>query len=107
LLCLNLDVSSFDAFKGFLEAFAATTSSPPTALVERDWREQIHQTLGEYLREINTTLSALTRAQKIDAVRALDAKQLFSTRNATQHVAEILEVSRATVYNWLSEARNQ
>jgi predicted transcriptional regulator YheO len=37
----------------------------------------------------------------------LDAKQLFSTRNATQHVAEILEVSRATVYNWLNEARNQ
>ena len=106
LLCLNLDVSSFDAFKGFLEAFAAT-SSPPTALVERDWREQIHSALGEHLCEINTPLPALTRAQKIDAVRALDAKQLFATRNATQHVAEILEVSRATVYNWLNEARNQ
>ena len=107
LLCLNLDVSSFDAFKGFLEIFTATTSSPPMALVEHDWREQIHSVLGEHLREINTPLHALNRAQKIDALRALDAKQLFATRNATQHVAEILEVSRATVYNWLNEARNQ
>jgi D-arginine utilization repressor len=106
LLCLNLDVSSFDVFKGFLEMFTATASSPPTALVERDWREQIHSALGEHLREINTPLHALTRVQKIDAVRTLDAKQLFATRNATQHVAEILEVSRATVYNWLNEARS-
>ena len=107
LLCLNLDVSSFDAFRGFLEIFAATTMSPPAALIERDWREQIHSALAAHLREIDTPLSALTRVQKIDAVRALDAKQLFATRNAAQHVAEILNVSRATVYNWLSEARNQ
>ncbi len=107
LLCLNLDVSSFDAFSAFIDLFTATASSPPTALIERDWREQIHAALGQHLREVNTPLPALTRAQKIDAVRALDAKQLFSTRNATQHVAEILNVSRATVYNWLNEARNQ
>ena len=106
LLCLNLDVSSFDAFRGFLEALTATTLSPPAALVERDWREQIHSALAAHLREIDTPLPALTRAQKIDAVRALDIKQLFSTRNAAQHVAEILNVSRATVYNWLKEARN-
>ncbi len=107
LLCLNLDVSSFDAFKGFLEAFAATALSPPAALIERDWREQIHSALAAHLREIDTPLSALTRVQKIDAVQVLDAKQLFATRNAAQHVAEILNVSRATVYNWLSKARNQ
>jgi D-arginine utilization repressor len=107
LLCLNLDVSSFDAFKTFLETFAATASSAPKALVEHDWREQIHSALSVHLREINTPLQALTRTQKIEAVRVLDAQHLFSTRNATQHVAKILKVSRATVYNWLNEARNQ
>ena len=106
LLCLNLDVSSFDAFRGFLEALTATTLSPPAALVERDWREQIHSALAAHLREIDAPLTALTRMQKISAVRALDIKQLFSTRNAAQHVAAILNVSRATVYNWLKEARN-
>ena len=105
LLCLNLDVSSFDAFKSFLEQFAATATPTPAALIERDWREQIHNALGIHLREINTPLHALTRAQKIEAVRVLDAQHLFATRNAAQHVAEILEVSRATVYNWLKESR--
>jgi D-arginine utilization repressor len=107
LLCLNLDVSSFDMFKTFLETFAATASSAPKALVELDWREQIHNALSAYLHEINAPLHALTRAQKIEAVRVLDSQHLFATRNATQHVAQILEVSRATVYNWLNEARNQ
>jgi D-arginine utilization repressor len=107
LLCLNLDVSSFDMFKTFLETFAATASSAPKALVEHDWREQIHNALSAHLHDINTPLHALTRAQKIEAVRVLDSQHLFATRNATQHVAKILEVSRATVYNWLNEARNQ
>jgi D-arginine utilization repressor len=106
LLCLNLDVSQFDALGTFLNAFATSASNMPASLNERDWREQIHTALGEFQRQINTALPALTRAQKIQAVRELDAQHLFATRNAVQHVGEILGVSRATVYNWLSEARN-
>jgi D-arginine utilization repressor len=105
LLCLNLDVSQFDALGAFLSAFATSASAIPAGLNAIDWREQIHTALGAHLREINTALPALTRAQKIQAVRALDAQHLFATRNAVQHVGEILGVSRATVYNWLSEAR--
>jgi predicted transcriptional regulator YheO len=105
LICMNLDVSQFDALGAFVQAFAASTAATPTAFTERDWREQIHSALAAYLREINTALPALTRAQKIGAVRALDAQHLFATRNAAQHVGEILSVSRATVYNWLTEAR--
>jgi predicted transcriptional regulator YheO len=107
LLCLNLDVSQFDALGAFLQAFAATASVSPAAFTEQDWRERIHSVLGAYLRTINTALPALTREQKIDAVRALDAQQLFETRNAAQHVGDILGVSRATVYNWLGEARKR
>lgn len=105
LLCINMDVSSFDAFQSLLEQFTATKVTMPAALIEADWREQIHAALSNYLREIDTPLQALTREQKIQTVRALDAKQLFSTRNATQHLADILEVSRATIYNWLTAAR--
>jgi D-arginine utilization repressor len=107
LLCMNLDVSQFDALGTFLQTFAATKAAMPPRFSEHDWREQIHNALGAHLREINTALPALTRAQKIDALRALDAQQLFETRNAAQHVSEILGVSRATVYNWLAEARKR
>ncbi len=105
LLCMNLDISSFDALQNFLEAFTSTTSAIPAALIEHDWREQIHQTLSTYLQQQSTTLNALTREQKIQAVRYLDQQHLFATRNAAQHVAQILEVSRATVYNWLNASR--
>ena len=106
LLCLNLDVSSFEGLKRFLESFTGATTQMPQALNEQDWREQIHQALGAFLQENNVALEALTRDQKIAAVGFLDSQRLFLTRNAAQHVASILGVSRATVYNWLNKTRN-
>lgn len=106
LLCLNLDVSSFDGLKRFLESFTGAKTQMPLALNEHDWREQIHQALGSFLRANNVALEALTREQKIEAVGFLDSQRLFLTRNAAQHVASILGVSRATVYNWLNKTRN-
>ncbi len=105
LICMNLDVSEFDALQTFLESFTRTTTAIPAAFIEHDWREQIHQALSAYLQQQSTTLNALTREQKIQAVRSLDQQHLFATRNAAQHIAQILGVSRATVYNWLKTSR--
>lgn len=107
LLCLNLDTSRFDAMKAFIDSFTETASSLPTALSKRDWREQINESLSIFLREENTAITALKRAQKIAFIKCLDERNLFATRNAAQHVASVLSVSRATIYNWLSKARSE
>ncbi|MEM6432437.1 MAG: PAS domain-containing protein [Cyanobacteria bacterium P01_D01_bin.115] len=107
LLCLNLDVSSFDTLKGFLESFTTVTSSLPTALAKNDWREHINETLNIFLKEQETTLEALTKSQKIAAIAYLDKRKLFATRNAASHLAGILGVSRATIYNWLNKSRQK
>ncbi len=107
LLCMNFDITKFEAIQTFLETFTRTTAAIPAALIELDWREQIHLALSSYLQQQNTTLNSMTREQKIQAVRSLDQQHLFATRNAAQHVARILEVSRATVYNWLNASRRE
>ena len=107
LLCLNLDISSFNALKGFIESFTLVTSPMPAVLSKNDWREQINEVLNIFLKEKNVTLEALTRSQKIAAIQCLDEHNLFATRNAAQHVANVLGVSRATIYNWLNKARNK
>ena len=105
LLCFNLDISSFEQLKTFLDAFTTVTTQMPPALAKHDWREHIHQTLGSFLQANHVALEALTRDQKMAAVQLLDSQHLFATRNAAQHVADILGVSRATVYNWLNKIR--
>ncbi|MEM9007769.1 MAG: PAS domain-containing protein [Cyanobacteria bacterium P01_F01_bin.86] len=107
LLCLNLDISSFDALQGFITSFTSVASSMPPVLSKRDWREQINEVLHLFLKEKNATLEVLTRSQKIAAIQFLDEHNLFATRNAAQHVANVLGVSRATIYNWLNKARQK
>lgn len=107
LLCLNLDISRFDAMKAFIDSFTATASSLPIVLSKRDWREQINEALSVFLKEENTVVTALKKPQKIAFINRLDEHNLFATRNAAQHVASVLSVSRATIYNWLNKARSE
>ena len=107
LMCINVDVAQFESAAALLLALVNTPQARPTALFEHDWREQIHLALADFTKQRNITQSAMTRADKIAAIQALDQQHLFATRNAINHVAKLLSVSRATVYNWLSQARQQ
>lgn len=105
LLCLNLDVSSFDALRGFLDAFTTMGREMPDALIKRDWREQIHQSLGDFLRKKGVGVTGLNTTQRTEFIRLLDSSRLFATRHAARHVGELLGISRASVYNCLARAR--
>ena len=40
-------------------------------------------------------------------VAALDAHGLFQTRKAADHLASLIGASRASIYNYLADARRQ
>lgn len=105
LLCINLDVSRLDEAVRVLAAFVAPRIERPGVLFAQDWREQINLALHAWLRERGIALAALTRADRVALVAALDAQGLFATRNAAQHVAGLIGASRASVYNYLADAR--
>ncbi|MNW17634.1 hypothetical protein D3C71_2168860 [compost metagenome] len=50
-------------------------------------------------------LSALKRADRVALVAALEARGLFKTRNAVDHLASLIGTSRASIYNYLTAAR--
>lgn len=54
---------------------------------------------------IGRPLSEMSRADKQQLVRYLDDRGAFALRKAVEHVAEILGVSRFTVYNYLDSVR--
>lgn len=105
LLCLNLDVSAFEAMKGFVDSLMTNNEEMPAVLLKCDWHEQLSQAFAHFLRERRLTPMGLTQGDRIDFIETLDLHKLFATRNATQQVAELLGVSRASVYNWLKQVR--
>ena len=106
LLCINVDRSPLDGVIDLLVRFAAPVEDRPPELFDRDWREQILLVVEEECRSRSLRRDRLTRQQRLDLVRALDGRGLFSTRNAAAHAARALGVSRTTVYALLKEARS-
>ena len=106
LLCINFDRSPLDGTIDLLVRFAASVEDRPAELFERDWREQILLVVDEECRSRSLRRDRLTREQRLDVVRVLDERGLFSTRNAAAHAGRALGVSRTTVYALLKEARS-
>jgi hypothetical protein len=52
--------------------------------------------------ELGSPLADLSREDKQQAVRMLDEQGAFQLRRAVEEVAEVLGVSRFTVYNYLN-----
>jgi predicted transcriptional regulator YheO len=106
LLCINFDLAVFDKAIALLGAFTQAEQPRPEPIFAQDWREQINLGIRAFLQERQLTLKALDRADRVALMGALDARNLFATRNAAQHVADALGVSRATIYNLLGDARS-
>ncbi|WKL25728.1 helix-turn-helix domain-containing protein [Sinorhizobium meliloti] len=106
LLCINLDVSRIDDAVRLLAAFAGTPEPRPQALFSRDWREEINAALHAWLKVRGLALSALKRPDRVALVAALEEQGLFKTRNAVDHLASLIGTSRASIYNYLSAARD-
>jgi predicted transcriptional regulator YheO len=105
LLCINMDVSQIDAAARLLAAFAGTPEPRPQALFAGDWREEINAALHDWLKARGIALSALKRADRVALVAALEVRGLFKTRNAVDHLAGLIGTSRASIYNYLADAR--
>jgi D-arginine utilization repressor len=109
LLCINQDV---EAVSGLLEQLTdllgpPVPMAPATALFAGDWRERINEHVGAFLASRNATLAGLSRSDVDDLVAHLDRASLFEIRNAPPYVAEVLGLSRATLYNRLKKVRGR
>jgi len=105
LLCVNLDVSQFDAAAKVLQSLAATGEDRPGWLFRQDIREQINLQIADYLKRHNLTMQSLDQAGRVAMIAHLDQCGAFQTRRAVDHIAAALDLSRTTVYLLLRQAR--
>ncbi len=69
--------------------------------------EALDQLIAQGEAHIGRPLGEMSRTEKQILVRFLDDRGAFSLRKSVERVADILEVSRFTVYNYLDAVRGK
>ncbi|WP_369394246.1 transcriptional regulator [Streptomyces sp. CG1] len=102
-LCLNLDVSVLSPVTLALSNLVATETEhreqPLETLQDRNARD-LRQAVEAHAAERAATPRSLSREDKRALVRQLQRDGYFGSRDAAQTIADLLGVSRATVYNY-------
>ncbi|MEV7499725.1 PAS domain-containing protein [Streptomyces sp. NPDC093018] len=102
-LCLNLDVSVLSPVALTLANLVATDSghgeAPLETLRDRHARE-LRRVVEEFSAERGAPPRSLSRADKKALVQQLNRDGYFESRDAARTIADLLGVSRATVYNY-------
>lgn len=109
LACFNFDTSVFQYLNVNLEQLLAVGNNAAQNPIEQfteDWQARVNECIGNYLKENHLTLSVLNKEQKREAVNRLYNHGLFNYRSAAMYISEQLQVSRATVYNYLKEEKD-
>lgn len=108
MLCINLDVSIFEKFNNLISQFINYDHlvPQPAPLFKDDWQERINNYVHNYLNEHHLTLETLDRHEKKKLIDHLHNIGAFTGKNSARYIAQIIKVSRATVYNYLSNHEN-
>lgn len=106
-LCTNYDISLLMEFSGEIEQFIdfnkeKNPSETFFSSVQDVTQDMVNQVLTRYKK----APSQMTMTEKIDCVGELDRKGTFLIKGATEYVAQVLGVSKFTVYNYLNKVRS-
>jgi predicted transcriptional regulator YheO len=107
LLCINADVTEFDAVRRMLHGFLGRAESTDEAvsLFKDDWHERINRFIAAWTAEQATTVDRLDRAGRRALIEALFVSGGFEGKRAPEYVGAILGVSRATMYGELARLK--
>ncbi|MEX2029375.1 MAG: PAS domain-containing protein [Anaerolineales bacterium] len=106
--CVNVDITELIALDRKLRAFLTTKETEGISeLFSDDIRETVQSMVEETLYEIDTPAAAMNREDKIKFVGRLNNKGVFQVKRAVPIVADLLGLSRATIYNYLRELNDR
>lgn len=105
LLCVNLDISKWEEMHHWILDWIQPITEKPDLLFKSDWREKINTYVSNYLKQQALRLESLDKEEKKKLLLALEKEGAFDTKNAASYIADVLQISRATVYNYLKEEK--
>ncbi|WP_171956346.1 helix-turn-helix transcriptional regulator [Stenotrophomonas maltophilia] len=109
MLCINVDVSHFEAMRGLLDTFlrspSQSTVDDAEPLLRADWHETLNRFIAAWASERGLDVRTLGRVDRQALIQAIQRSGGFDGRRSVPYVANLLGVSRATVYSQLAELK--
>lgn len=105
--CVNVDVSDFVRLKGLLDTLIRPVAGQVVAkeTFARNARDVVANAVLEACGSLGRGTSALTRRERRRVIEKLHREGVFQLKKAPVYVAEVLGVSRFTVYSDLKAAQ--
>ncbi|MFF5516481.1 helix-turn-helix transcriptional regulator [Streptomyces coeruleorubidus] len=107
-LCVNVDVGAVSQVQSLLGALAGLGAAPaelPTTTFGNDIDSVVDALVDAHQSKQRGSWAELDRAERLELFGGLDARGVFAVRGAVEQVAARLGISRASAYNYLSQAR--
>ena len=105
-LRVRYDLTHFKHLQEQLNFLVQSTSQPLPQVTIDPWKQSIDQIITAHITENKINLQAINAKQKRELISKLKEKGLFDFKESSAYVASKLQISRATVYNYLKTAAN-
>lgn len=106
MLCINYDVTRYELMKESLESFWGT---PEQDHVVEEPEQNVLEIIDDLILKIigSAEIKNLPRKRLIELVKFMDDKGIFLVKGAIDKVAELMGVSKVTIYSYLDEAKGK
>ncbi|WP_372751660.1 transcriptional regulator [Labilibaculum sp.] len=107
-LCINYDISMMESIQTFINDFKLTA-----ATIERESKpdayESVTDTTNQLIKRIigNADIKCLKRKGKISLIQFMKEKGVFQIKGSIDMVAELMNISKVTVYSYLDEVKKE
>lgn len=104
-ICVNYDVSGLIKLQEWLRDTVGPGSSDLAEGFEHTVDEVLERLFHDAVRSTGKPISELTREDKITVISYLETKGAFLIRYSVDKIAELLNLSKFTIYNYLDEVK--
>ena len=108
MLCINVDISGWLRLQEEIGLFTAPRPSPSPSCQE-EVAPDVMTMIDDLIWKIvgSQDVKNLTRKKCVELVRFMDEKGIFLVKGTVEKVAEIMGVTKVTVYSYLDEAKGK
>lgn len=102
--CINYDVTNLETLNTSINSFLNVTNMyDDSDFFEGSTDADFRKILNENLQNLHKTVATLTRSDRIAIVEDYYARGFLRMKGSVQLIANLLMITRATVYNYLRE----
>jgi len=106
-LCINIDITDFIAAKNVINDIMRIGETD----AEKPSKNKVNIILSDIVKdtinELGRPIIYLSKDEKVLIVKKLDHQGAFLIKGAIDYVAEVLQVSKYTIYNYLDEIKGE